>query len=68
MTYSGYEIWRCVNGHDEFFDAFETPEYDWRCPECGARVKWKKQVDQTNVPEVAYDFQEVDERGFYVES
>jgi len=68
MSYEGYEVWRCKNGHEKSFSCYDTPEpRRWRCPECSARVKWINAVDQTNPKDVAYGFREVDKNGFYME-
>ena len=50
MSYEGYEVWLCANGHRHFFDCYDAPEAkSWRC-HCGAAVAWEYAVDQTNGP------------------
>ncbi len=48
MSYEGYEVWLCANGHRATFDCYVAPdEKEWRC-HCGAARAWWCAVDQTN--------------------
>lgn len=51
MSYEGYEIWLCCNGHMSEFDCYMTPDRSaWACPVagCGLPLAWFGDVDQTN--------------------
>ena len=49
MSYQGFEVWLCRNGHQHNFDAYDVPNtHDWLCPFCGEPVCWVELVDQTN--------------------
>lgn len=50
MSYEGYEVWLCANGHRHFFDCHDTPdEKTWACF-CRASRAWSRSVDDTNGP------------------
>lgn len=49
MSYEGYEVWLCSNGHRHTFDCYQTPDWkEWACPHCGTPVAWMESVDETN--------------------
>ena len=46
MSYEGYNIFLCVNGHRNDWDCMDgTPG---TCEDCGASIAWTYAVDQTN--------------------
>jgi hypothetical protein len=51
MSYEGYEVWLCRNGHQHRRDALQVLEMslgEWKCPDCGASLAWYTCVDETN--------------------
>lgn len=50
MSYEGYTVIICENGHittqDAYNDAFEV--HIFKCPDCGAAEKMRAEVDETN--------------------
>lgn len=51
MSYEGYEIWLCKNGHRHAYDCYDTPlQEEWACdvPDCGEKLSWWEAVDETN--------------------
>jgi hypothetical protein len=51
MSYEGYDMLLCEDGHYHQVDAFELIDRDeWKCPEkdCGKRLIWINSVDETN--------------------
>lgn len=51
MSYSGYEVRYCINGHQgPRYDAFDIPELDPICPLCKEFMDIKDCVDTTNGP------------------
>lgn len=54
MSYEGYEMWLCVNGHYNICDAHDYYEEGYEeCPDCGGAMAWVYSVDQTNTAGVA---------------
>ena len=50
MSYEGYELFVCANGHKWSWGAFsyiKTGEKD-DCPHCEAKAVWSCAIDQTN--------------------
>jgi hypothetical protein len=47
MSYEGFEVHVCANGHRFGWDAYNKPE-DRSCPHCKAKAAWSCSVDQTN--------------------
>jgi len=52
MSYEGYEIYLCVNGHKNVADAHDYEGYE-ECPDCDGAMAWVCSVDQTNDSGVA---------------
>jgi len=46
MSYTGYDIYLCVNGHYNAYNAFDGAPVE--CEDCGAAMAWCYSVDQTN--------------------
>jgi predicted RNA-binding Zn-ribbon protein involved in translation (DUF1610 family) len=62
MSYQGYVQVLCKNGHYRKFDAYNDPtdffEWEnkkpWTCPDCGEKMVWSNNVDQTNGEDFGY--------------
>lgn len=48
MSYEGYEVLLCVNGHMYHEDAYSFSTLGWACPTCDGGLAWWCSVDQTN--------------------
>ena len=46
MSYEGFTQALCVNGHYQECDCHDDPADP--CPECGAAIVWRNEVDVTN--------------------
>jgi hypothetical protein len=46
MSYEGYVVWLCENGHRHTYDCYNPPD-NCVCS-CGASRVWSESVDQTN--------------------
>lgn len=49
MSYEGYVVYLCENGHQHVYDCYNEPNIEnWKCPDCGKPVSWYTNVDETN--------------------
>lgn len=65
MSYEGYTIYLCANGHKFSYDVYNDPfEYSGICPICVEKIAWRYGVDQTNGPgeEPVFDVHTYEER------
>ncbi|KKN38274.1 hypothetical protein LCGC14_0755130 [marine sediment metagenome] len=46
MSYEGYTVYLCCNGHRNYYDAYDDTSVE--CEDCGAAAAWRYDVDQTN--------------------
>jgi len=46
MSYEGYDMYLCVNGHQNSYDCLDDNPTE--CEDCGAAIAWTCSVDQTN--------------------
>jgi len=62
VSYEGYEVWLCQNGHEHVEDCYMTPDTKtWECPDCGAGLCWTESVDETNGPGIRLKLQVFEE-------
>jgi len=49
MSYEGFEVWICKNGHISIHDCYQSPDKGhWRCYHCNEPVSEFGCIDQTN--------------------
>ena len=49
MSYEGYEVWLCENGHKATYDCYNHPVPEtWTCEHCQAPVGYMMSIDTTN--------------------
>lgn len=50
MSYEGYVVVLCENGHEGTYDCYDAPDCmsKARCGHCQGRIVWECGVDQTN--------------------
>ncbi len=49
MSYEGYEVWLCQNGHKTTYDCYAHPlPGSWACEHCQAPVGFRMSIDTTN--------------------